>query len=101
MKVRSFSFCLPVSASAVSKPIFEIKATEDNTNISTHMLSVSDKNVVSFGSLTASASSKSSGGGFIDYFSTSGSAGFQFGSSKGRSQFDIFTKIKTEHVSSE
>ena len=64
LKVGSFSFGSPVSASAVSKPIFEIKSTEDKTNISTPMLSGSVKNVLSFGSLATSASPKSSGGGF-------------------------------------
>ena len=53
-----------MSASDVSKPIFDIKATEYKTNISTPMLSGSGKNVLSFGSLSASASLKISGGGF-------------------------------------
>ena len=53
-----------MSASAVSKAIFEIKATEDNTKISIPMLSVSGKNVQSAGSLAASALLKSSGGRF-------------------------------------
>ena len=75
-----------MSASSVSKPIFEINYTEDKTNISTPMLSVSGKNVVYFGSLAASASPKSSGGGFAAYSSTSGSEGFKFGSSKGIQQ---------------
>ena len=35
LKIGSFSFGSLVSASTVSKPIFDIKATEDNTNIST------------------------------------------------------------------
>ena len=43
LKVDSFSFGSPVSASAVSKPIFEIKATECKTNIYTPMLSESGK----------------------------------------------------------
>ena len=43
-----------MSASPISKSIFEIKATEDKTNIYTPMFSVSGKNVVSFGSLAAS-----------------------------------------------
>ena len=67
MKVGSLSFGLPVSASTVSKPIFDIKATEDKNNISTPMLSVSGKNVPSFGSLAESASLKTSGGAFTDY----------------------------------
>ena len=54
-----------MSAYAVSKPIFDIKATEDKTKISTPLLSVSDKNVLSFGYLDASTSPKISGGGFI------------------------------------
>ena len=44
--------------------IFDIKATEYKTNISTPMLSGSGKNVLSFGSLSASASPKIIGGGF-------------------------------------
>ena len=51
-------------AFAVSEPILEIKDTEDKTKISTPMFSVSGKNFPPFGSLDASASSKSSGGGF-------------------------------------
>ena len=39
----SLSFGSPVSASTVSKPIFDIKTTEDNTKITTPMLSVSGK----------------------------------------------------------
>ena len=54
----------PVSASAVSKPIFDIKATDDKTKISTPMLSGSGKNVQSFCSLVANSSPKSRGGGF-------------------------------------
>ena len=38
MKVGSLSFGLPVSDSAVSNKIFEIKATKHKTNISTPML---------------------------------------------------------------
>ena len=53
MKVCSFLFGSPVSASDISKAIFYIKATEDNTNIPTPMLSISVKNVTSFGSLNA------------------------------------------------
>ena len=52
-----------MSTYSVSKTIFEIKATEYKTNISTPMLSGSGKNVLSFGSLAASASQKSRGGG--------------------------------------
>ena len=55
-----------------SKPIFEIKSTEYKTNIYTPMLSGAGGNVVSFGSLAASASPKISGGGFADYSNTSG-----------------------------
>ena len=90
-----------MSASSVSKPIFEIKSTEDKTNISTPILSGSGKNIVSFGSLAASALPKISGGGFAAYSSTSGSGGFKFGSSTGGSEFETFPKIKTERVSSE
>ena len=43
MKVGSFSFGSPVSASALSKPIFDIKATDDKNKISTPMLSESVK----------------------------------------------------------
>ena len=63
LKVGYFSFGLPVSSSAVSKLIFDIKATEYNTNISTPMLYGTVKNVPSFGSLAASASPKISIGG--------------------------------------
>ena len=72
MKVGSFSFVSPLSAYAVSKIIFDIKATEDNTNITTPMFSGPVKNDISLGSLDASASPKSSGGGFADYSNTSG-----------------------------
>ena len=51
-------------ASDVSKIRFDIKNTEDKTNISTHMLSRSGKNFLSFDSMYDSASLKSSGGGF-------------------------------------
>ena len=64
--MRSFSFGSPVSASVVNKPIFDIKATEENTNISTPMLSRTGKKILSFGSLAASASAKISGGGFVE-----------------------------------
>ena len=90
-----------MSATAVSKPIFDIKATEDNTKITTPMLSVSGKNAVYFCSLDASASPKSSGGGFAAYSSTSGLEGFKFVSPKGGSEFATLTKIKTNHVSGE
>ena len=62
-KVGYLSFGSPVSASAVSKPIFEIKATEDKTKISTPMLSGSGKKL-SFGYMAAGSSKKSSGGEF-------------------------------------
>ena len=101
LKVGSFSFDSPVSASAVSKPIFDIKTTEDKTNISTPMLSGSGKNVVLFGSMAARSSPKSGGGGFTAYSSTSRPGGFKFGSSKGGSEFETLTRIKTEHVSGE
>ena len=52
-----------MSASDVSNPIFETKAIEDKTSISTPMLFESSKNFLSFGSLDASASPKLSGGG--------------------------------------
>ena len=53
-----------MSASAASKPIFDIKDTEDKTNISTPMLPGSGKNILTFGSLAASALHKISGGVF-------------------------------------
>ena len=74
-----------MSASAVSKPVFETKATEDKNNISTPMLSGSSKSALSFGYLDTSVSPKISGGGFTAYCSTSGSGGFKFVSSKGGS----------------
>ena len=76
-----------MSVSAVSKPIFEIKDTEDKTKIYTPMLYGLVKNTLSFGSLAASALPKISGSGFYDYSSTSGSGGFKFGSSTGRTEF--------------
>ena len=79
LEVGSFSVGSPVSASTVSKPTFDIKATEYKTNISIPMLSGSGKNIVSFGSLDASASPKISSGGFATYSSTSRSGGFKFG----------------------
>ena len=93
LKVGSLSFVSPVNESDLSKPIFEIKATDNKNNISTPMLSVSGKNVLSFGYLAASASPKSSSGGLVDYYGTSGSVGFKFGLSTGWSGFlfDTFT----------
>ena len=58
MKVDSFSFGSPVSAYSGSKPIFEIKSTEDKTNISTPIFYGSAKNIVYFGYMAASASQK-------------------------------------------
>ena len=101
LKVGSFSFILPVSAYAVSKPIFDIKVTKDKTNIFTPMFSTSVKNALSFGSIAASASSKSSSGGFATYSRTSGSGGFKFGPSTGGSEFETFLKINSYHVSDE
>ena len=101
MQAGSLSFGSSVSDSAVSKPIFDIKATEENTKITTPILSGSVENALYLGSLAASASSKSSDGGFTDYSRTSGSGGFNFGSSKGGSKFATFPKIKTEYVSGE
>ena len=83
LKVGSFSFCSTVSAYYVSKPMFDIKATEDKTNISTPMLSGSGKNILSYGSMAESASPKISGGGFASYSSTRVPGGFNFVSSKG------------------
>ena len=72
-------------ASAVSKPIFYIKATGDNTKNSTPVLSGSVKNALHFGSMDESASPKSSGGRFAAYSRTSGLGCFKFGSSSGGS----------------
>ena len=87
-----------MSASDVSKTIFDIKATEYKTKISTPMLSESGENTLSFGYMAASASPKVSGGGFTTYSSTSGSGGFKFGSSKGGSEFETLPEINTENV---
>ena len=84
-----------MSASTISKPTFDINSIEDKTKISTPMLSGSGKNVISFGSLAASASPKSSGGEFAAYSRTIRSRGFKFGSSKGGSDFETFSEIKT------
>ena len=56
--------------------MFEIKSTKYNQNISTPMLFGSGKNILSFGSMAASASSKTSSGGFAANYCTIGSAGF-------------------------
>ena len=88
-------------ASAVSKTIFYMKATEYKTNIYTHMLSGSVKNIGYFGSLAARASPKISGGTFADYSSTRRSGGFKFVSSKGGSEFETLPENNTEHVSGE
>ena len=87
--------------SDVSKPIFEINVTEYNTKVSTPMLSVSGKNFVSFCFMSEITSPKISGGGFAAYSITSGSGVFKFGSSKGGSEFETLSKMKTEHVSGE
>ena len=101
MEVGYFSFGSSVSDYAVSKTIFEIKATEEKNNISTPIMSVSGKAVLSFGSLAASASPKISGGGFAAYSSTSRPGGFRFGLSTGVSGFFFYTfpKIKKYCVS--
>ena len=86
LKVGSFSFGSPVSASDVSNPIFEIKAiksTEDKTKISTPILFGSVKNVLSYGSMAASTSPKINRGEYAAYSRTSGSGGFKFVSSTG------------------
>ena len=54
-------------SSTVSNPIYYTKATEDNTTISTPMLSGSGKNILSFDFLDESALPKSRGGGFGDF----------------------------------
>ena len=66
LKVGYFSFGSTVRSYDVNKPIFEMKATEDKTNISTHMLYGSGKNFLSFGSMYAIASPKIRGGGSIE-----------------------------------
>ena len=65
------------------------------------MLSGSSKTVLSFGSLDASALSRSSGGGFAAYSRTRVSGGFKFESSTGGSgfSFETFPEIKAKHVS--
>ena len=55
-----------MSSADVSKPIFDIEATEDKTDISIPMLSGLVKNFLSFGFLDSRASPKSSGGGFSE-----------------------------------
>ena len=59
LKVGYFSFGSPASDSDVSKPIFDIKDTEDKNKIPKPMFSGSGKNVLSYGSLAASALPKS------------------------------------------
>ena len=80
LNLVSLSFGSPVSDSAISKLIFEAKATEDKTNIYTLMLYVSGKNISSFGYLGERALLKSRGGGFDAYSITSVSGGSNFGS---------------------
>ena len=77
-----FLFGSPVSASDVSKPVFDIKNTEDKTKICISIFYGSGKNVVYFGSMDTRASPKSSGGVFAPYFRTSGLGSFKFQSSK-------------------
>ena len=55
-----------MSASSVSKPIFDIKETEEKNKIYTPTFSGSVKNVLTFGYLDASDLPKISGGGFAD-----------------------------------
>ena len=99
--MRFFSSGSPVSASDVSKAIFDIKAADKKNNIYTPMLSISGKNSPSFVSLDSITSPKISSGGFADSSSTSGSEGIKFGSSTGGSGFlfETFNKINTDHVS--
>ena len=80
MKVVYFTFGSTLSGYASRNQIFEIKATEYNTKTNTLILSGSGKTIVSFGSLAASTSPKSSGGGLAAYSSRSGSGGSRFGS---------------------
>ena len=88
-----------MNTSVGSKPIFDIKVTEENTKITTPMLYVSGKNFLSFGSLAAIASQKSSSGGLSAYSSTRGSGVQNFRLSTGGSEFETLSKVKTEHVS--
>ena len=67
-----------MSASAISKPIFKIKSTEDKNNIYTPMLSGSGKNFLSFGYLYTSALPKISGVEFASYSITILSGIFKF-----------------------
>ena len=71
LKVGSLLFGSPVSASVVSKTIFEIKETDEKKNISKPMLYGSGKNLLSFGSLAARDAPKISVGGFTAYYITS------------------------------
>ena len=84
-----------MNISAVSKPIFTIKATEDKTKIYTPKLSGPGQNVLSFLSMSKNAYPKIRGGGLTDYSRTSRSRGSKFGSSTGRSEFETFHGIKT------
>ena len=63
MKVVSLYFGSLAIVSAVSNPIFEIKATEYKAKIYTPMFYVSGKHVISFVSMSAIAYPKFSGGG--------------------------------------
>ena len=64
LKVEYLSFGSPVIVFDVSKLIFEIKATEEKTKITTPMLSGSEKNVPYFDSMAVTASQKRSDVGF-------------------------------------
>ena len=72
--------------------MFEIKSNEDKTNISIPMFSGSGKKVISFGSMATRTSPKSTCGGFAAYYSTIGSGGYKFRSSKGGNEFEAFPK---------
>ena len=65
------------------------------------MLSGLGKNIPSFGSLATSAFPKSGGVGFVAYSSTSGTGGFNLGSSAGGSEFETLPEIRTDNVSGE
>ena len=56
-----------------------------------HLCCMDQEKLPSFGSMAANTSLKSSVGGFDAYSSTSGSGGFNFGSSKGGSEFETLT----------
>ena len=81
-------------ASALSRTIFEIKATGEKTNISTPMLSGSGKNTLSFVSLDASAFPKISGCWFAAYSSTNVSGSLNLDHQRGEVNLRQFLKSR-------